>query len=55
MPKERWTDPANVGQPDIMKIGKRVMTLIIILALAAAIRIGIQNQWFDSAREIFGF
>lgn len=49
--KKRWNDPANDGQIDYIKIGIRMFALIMLLALAALIKIAIANHWIDSFNE----
>ncbi len=53
--KSRWSDPANVGQPDYIKVGKKAMFLIVVLVAAAMIKIGIKNNWFGIIRDITGY
>jgi hypothetical protein len=56
--KKRWTDPANDGQVDYIKVGIRMFAFIMLLALAAVIKIAIANHWLDSFSEnarILGF
>lgn len=53
--KKRWSDPANEGQVDYVKVGVRMFALILLLALAAIIKIGIKNNWFDTFRNIAGY
>lgn len=53
--KSRWNDPANVGQPDYIKVGKKIMLLIVLLVMAAMIKIGFKNNWFGTFRDITGY
>lgn len=43
--KKRWTDPANDGQVDYVKVGTRMFILILILILATFIKMAIANNW----------
>lgn len=51
--KKRWTDPANDGQPDLMKIGTRIFFLIMLLMAATFIRMAILNNWYDTFSQTF--
>ncbi|MBU3925393.1 hypothetical protein KKB43_03980 [Patescibacteria group bacterium] len=56
--KKRWSDPANEGQVDYVKVGIRMFALIMLLALAAVIKIAIANNWLESFSQnarILGF
>jgi len=53
MAKQRWTDPANDGQPDLEKIGMRIFYLVILLMAATALRMAILNHWFDTFSQMF--
>lgn len=52
--KARWNDPANDGQVNYLKVGSRMFALIMLLALAAVLRIAIQNGWIDTFRAVTG-
>lgn len=55
---KRWTDPANDGQVDYVKVGVRIFTLIMLLALAAVVKIAIANNWlgaFSQNAALLGF
>ncbi len=49
--KKRWSDPANEGQVDYVKIGIRFFALIMLLAIAAVLKIAIANDWLSSFSE----
>lgn len=48
--KKRWSDPASDGQVDYRKVGVRMFTLIMLLALAAVVKISIRDNWFDALK-----
>jgi len=52
--KQRWTDPANDGQVDYVKVGIRIFMLIMLLALAAVMKIAIANDWLSSFSQTLG-
>lgn len=43
--KQRWSDPANDGQVNYVKVGIRFFALIMLLMLAAFIKMAIANNW----------
>lgn len=45
--KERWDDPANDGQVDYRKVGKRFSNLVMLLVLAALLKMAIENHWLE--------
>lgn len=49
--KKRWNDPANDGQVDYVKIAVRMISLIMLLALAAVVKIAIANNWLGSISQ----
>jgi hypothetical protein len=51
--KKRWSDPANDGQVDYVKVGVRMFALILLLTLAAVVKIGIRDNWFTSFKDLF--
>jgi hypothetical protein len=50
--KKRWTDPANDGQPDLIKMGIRMFYLIMLLMAATLVRMAINNHWLDSFLQL---
>jgi len=50
--KIRWDDPANEGQVDYVKVDARVASLIMLLLLAAVLKIAIANHWLDLISQI---
>lgn len=53
--KSRWNNPADIGQPDYVKVGIRVMFFLILLVVMAMIKIGFNNNWFDFFRNLIGY
>lgn len=55
MSKERWSDPANVGQPDYRKVGWKAFAIMMLLVIAAMIRIAINEDWLGQFRSTTGY
>jgi hypothetical protein len=52
--KQRWNDPANEAQVSYVKVGSRFASLVMLLVLAAVIKIAIDNKWIETFRALTG-
>ena len=55
MAKERWSDPANVGQPDYRKVAWKAFAVMLLLVIAAMVKIAIAEDWLGTFRNTTGY